>query len=430
MFLNEMHKDFKEFSSKNSIFLSLVFLLVLVYPLFMLSVEHWSSGIYSLLCLISIGYLFKKNEFKYPDEVKIYAWIVLLFFASILVSSTLNDWTYNSYRRLGMELKILVFIPLFLLMAKHIAVRKWFAYSIPFAGIVLGLHGVFDVLIFDEKYANASYGKIITGDISGLLVGLSGVLFIYSKDKFLKYACVIAMLLAAITCIISVSRNGWLVLIFNAVFLLFLSYNKNKKLMPVFIILPVIAFILAGTILNTERNLDAAVDQFNVYMNDKDKSQIDLRRSSIGYRLGQWQAAWAAFPEKPIFGFGPGNSSLVINDYIEKGLADPDLYHKDAAYNMGHVHSQYFDTLLVQGIVGLVLVLLMLFYPLWVFIKYYKGNEVYANLGIVLVASYAIAGLTEIPFISDNFTSIYFMYMAVFYLNVIDNISLPEHAST
>lgn len=430
MFLVNVYKDFKDFSSKNSLVLSLFFILILIYPLFTLSVKHWSSGIYSLLCLISIGYLFKKNNFIYPREVKIYAWIIFLFFVSILISSTLNDWTFNSYKRLGMEIKILIFIPFFLLLSQYTDIRKWFVYSIPFAGIVLGIHGLFDVLIFNEPYANASYGKIITGDIAGLLVGLSGVLFIYSKDNFIKGVCVIAMVLAATTCIISTSRNGWLVLIFNALFLLFLLYKKNKRQGIIFIILSVIIFILAGTILNTKSNFDTAVKQFKIYSDDKERSKIDLRNSSIGYRLGQWRATILAFPEKPLFGFGPGNSSLVINDYIDKGLADPDLYHKDAAYNMGHVHNQYFDTLLVQGIVGLILVLLMLFYPAWVFIKYYKDNEVYANIGMVLVMSYAIASLTEIPFISDNFTSIYFMYLSVFFLNVIDKTPLPERATS
>lgn len=428
MLFSQLYKDFKEFSSKNSLVLSLFFILILIYPLFTLSVKHWSSGIYSLLCLLSIGFLFKKNNFIYPREVKIYAWIVFLFFVSILISSTLNDWTFNSYKRLGLEFKILFFIPFFLLMAQYTAIRKWYVYSIPFAGIILGTHGILEVLVFNEPYANSSYGKIITGDIAGLLVGLSGIIWIYTDDKLLKKICMIAIILASITCVLSVSRNGWLVLFTNVVFLILITIKRNKKYAILLVLFSLIAVLIGSAIIKPKRNLDAAVNQFESYFDKSKRSNVDLRRSSIGYRLGQWEAVLVAFPEKPIFGFGPGNSSLVINDYIAKGLANPDLYHKDAAYNMGHVHNQYLDTLLVQGLFGLVLLLLMLFYPAWIFIKYYRNNEVYANLGLILIISYSISSLTEIPFISDNFTSNYFMYLSVFFLNTIDKVPLPERA--
>ena len=364
--------------------------------------------------------------------MKIYAWIVFLFVVSILISSTLNDWTFNSYKRLGMEIKILIFIPFFLLLSQYTDIRKWFVYSVPFAGIVLGMHGLFETLIFNEPYANASYGKIITVDIAGLLVGLSGIIWIYTNDNLLKKICIIAIILASITCVLSVSRNGWLVLFTNIVFLILIliTVKRNKKYAVLLILFSLIAVLIGNTIIKPKKNLDAAVNQFDSYFDKSKRGNIDLRRSSIGYRLGQWEAVLAAFPEKPIFGFGPGNSSLVINDYIEKGLADPDLYHKGAAYNMGHVHNQYLDTLLVQGLFGLFLLLLMLFYPAWVFIKYYRDNEVYANLGLVLLISYAVSSLTEIPFISDNFTSIYFMYLSVFFLNVIDKTPLPDRVTS
>lgn len=420
MFLSEIYKDFREYSSKNSIFLSIVFLLVLIYPLFILSVKHWSSGIYSLLCVISIVFFVRKKNFIYSTEVKTYAWIVFLFFVSILISSTLNDWTYNSYKRLGMEMKILVFVPFFLLLSQYAEVRKWFIYSVPFAGIILGAHGILDVLVFRDPYADSSYGKIITGDISGLLVGLSGVIFIYSKDSILRKICMVAIVVASITCVLSTSRNGWLVLVANISFLLFLSFRKNKKYFLILIIIPIIGVVIANTIINTKGGLDAAVNQFNEYFDKRKFTQSGIAQSSVGIRLEQWRVTLIAFQDQPVFGAGPGNSSIVINDYINKGLAHPDIYNPKAETAMGHVHNQFLDTLLVQGVVGLTLLLLILFYPAWIFFKYYKKNEIYANLGLVLIVSYVISSLTEMPFVSDNYTSIYFLFMAVFLLNVID----------
>lgn len=421
MLLKEVFKDFREFSTKNSFILSLFFILVSVYPLFILSIKHWSSGIYSLLCLLSIVSFLKKTNFSYPKEVKIYAWIVFLFFISILISSTLNDWTHNSYRRLGMEMKILVFVPFFLLISQYEDTRKWFIYSVPISGVILGVHGILDVLAFDAPYADSSYGKIITGDIAGLLVGLSGVILIYSKDKALRKICIVAMILATITCILSTSRNGWLVLAVNVLFLLFLSFRNNKKLFLVFMIVPVVGGGISTSMMGSVSGLNTAIKEMKVYADVNERNKINLTQSSIGFRLEQWRVTLIAFPDNPIFGVGPGNSGLVINDYIKKGVADPDLYHKGASTDMVHVHNQFLDTLLVQGIVGLILLLLILFYPAWVFLKYHKKNEIYANMGFVLIVSYVISSLTEMPFVSDNYTSIYFIFMTVFLLNVIDS---------
>lgn len=421
MFFVDVYKDFKGFSSKNSRILSSVYILILLYPLFILSVRDWSSGIYSLLCLIAIGYLFKKDGRSVPREVKIYSWIIFLFFISILISSTLNNWTENSYYRLGAEAKILVFIPFFLLVAKNTQLIKWFVYSIPLAGIVLGGHGIIEVLIFSEPYSNTAYGKIITGDIAGLLVGLSAVIFFYTNDEVLKKICIAAFILAAITCVLSTSRNGWLVLAANISFMLLLSFRKNKKLLLLFMIIPIVGFVIANTMIDSKVGLNAAVNQFEEYADVNQRKKINLTSSSIGFRLEQWRVAILAFPDKPVFGAGPGNSGLVINTYIKKGIADPDLYHSGASTDMVHVHNQFLDTLLVQGIVGLLLLLLILFYPVWVFIKFYKNNELYANMGFVLIISYVISSLTEMPFVSDNYLSIFFMFMAVFFSNVIDS---------
>lgn len=424
MVSTEFYNDFKEQLSTNGFIIAISFILITFYPLFTLSIEHWSSGIYSLLGLFSIVYLFKykkNNRLEHSPELIIYVMIVLLFFISILISSTLNDWTYNSYRRMGMELKILVAVPLLLMLSQYTILRKWFIYSIPLAGIILGIHGILDVTVFDDPYADSAYGKIITGDIAGLLVGLTGVILIYTDIRKLKAICLLAMILVTITCILSTSRNGWIALVINMIFLLILSFKHNKVVTLKLLILVLISVSAATTMMNPKSNIDMALNEFDDFIDKDKRAKIDLRQSSVGYRLEQWRIALLAFPEKPIFGYGPGNSSLVINDYIALGLADSDLYHKDAAYNMGHVHSQFFDTLLVQGLFGLIILLLILFYPAWVFIKYYKKNEVYANLGLILVMSYAIFSLTEIPFISDNFTSIYFIYMGVFLLNTLDD---------
>ena len=421
MFLVDVYKDFKDFSSKNSIVLSLVYILIFIYPLFILTIRSWSSGIYSILCLIAIGYLFKKNEYIYPQEVKNYSWIIFLFFISILISSTLNNWTENSYYRLGTEAKILAFIPLFLLVFKNSELRKWFQYSIPLSGVILGCHGVIEVYIFNEAYSNSSYGRIITGDIAGLLVGLSGVILIYTKDKTLKNICIAAIVLSSITCILSTSRNGYLVLMVNMLFLFFLSYKRSKKSLYLLIIFPVIGGAFATSMIDVKERLNTAVVDFKVYSDVNKRNEVDLTTLSVGFRLEQWRVALQAFPDQLLFGAGPGNSGLVINSYIKKGLADPDLYHPGASTDMVHVHNQFIDTLLVQGIIGFVLLLLILFYPFWIFIKYYKWNEINANMGLILVITYVISSLTEMPFVSDNFTSIFFVFMTIFLSNVIES---------
>lgn len=74
-------------------------------------------------------------------------------------------------------------------------------------------------------------------------------------------------------------------------------------------------------------------------------TKINLTEGDI--RLRVWGVALKGFAEKPIFGWGPENFTQVFNKYY-----DPGLY--SAEFRFDRAHSIVFDTLVNQGLVGLI----------------------------------------------------------------------------
>jgi len=112
--------------------------------------------------------------------------------------------------------------------------------------------------------------------------------------------------------------------------------------------------------------------------------------------------------QNPWLGVGPGNMQKEINKQVGNGEVRVEITH-------GHVHNAYFEVIGTQGAVGLLALLLMLFYPLYVFVHNKQYDRRIAGLGIILMGGFMIFSLTEIPFIHDNFSSIFLTFLSVFF---------------
>jgi O-antigen ligase len=79
----------------------------------------------------------------------------------------------------------------------------------------------------------------------------------------------------------------------------------------------------------------------------------------LSLRLIHWRCTWEIVTEKPayfIFGVGAGNDQILLNKCFEKEKYWAHRY----SYN---AHSQYFQTLLNSGMIGLILLLLIFIIP-------------------------------------------------------------------
>jgi len=114
--------------------------------------------------------------------------------------------------------------------------------------------------------------------------------------------------------------------------------------------------------LTVKQRVDITIDEVVSYYSDG-------RMSSIGYRLEMWKASYLSARDHNFLGAGENSFKSEM-----KRLAQEDKVHK-SLQNFVDPHSQYFNTLLDQGIIGFSSLLLIFFIPLKVLLNNLKDRS-------------------------------------------------------
>ncbi len=396
----------------------ILFVLLFLFPILSLSVRHWLSASFALLAFLSLFFAWRSKK-PVQREEKILLAIFGFYFFSILLSSTVTGWSDSSYHRLGTELKYLVFIPFYLYIRQHPTAWRGLILTIPFGGIILGFQSIYDIYFTEVPYANGVYGPIILGDLAMLLGIFSLIFALTNKHKFWIGVNFLAVTLAMLAVVYSGSRNAWLASIAGLIILPFLIGSRTtfKRVSRVYItILTVATIIIISTPSSITSRAGMVAEEFkNYFQLDLTMSVDKMLTSSVGERLDMWSTAVDIIKENPLLGVGPGNMGLEINKLVDKWQASPTLYRKPDEVRGIHTHNAYLELMGTQGIIGLSALLLMLFYPLYVFVQNKHYDLRIASMGIVLMSGFIIFSLTETPFIHDNFSSIFITFLSVFF---------------
>nr|BDT26839.1 O-antigen ligase family protein [Bacteriovorax sp. HI3] len=109
------------------------------------------------------------------------------------------------------------------------------------------------------------------------------------------------------------------------------------------------------------------------------------RKDYDATRLGQWQAAIAAFKERPVFGYGYLN-------FEKHSVNIKQRYHFLVPDFKGHAHNNVFEMLGSTGLLGVTTFILWL--VLW-FKELYNRSDVLAQIGLPFIVTFFIGGLTQ-----------------------------------
>ncbi len=411
---------------ENSTFNIAVLTILFLLPILSLSVRHWLSGMFSILALLALATIFRNLRQPLCREEKIILIIFAFFLTSFTISATLNNWTESSYRRIGTEFKYLLFIPLYLLLHRREKILDFLILGIVLGGIVLGLQAIYDTLFTARARGWGIYGPIVFGDLSALFFAFSLLTMVYRRPTGLwRLIVLLSIVLSLLAVYLSGNRNGWLAAI-TFLFILPILWPKRtlRQILAFYIgglVIVVIAFGLFHNKISERANI--AITQFSDYFTlRKDPEAFrahNLKGDSVGFRLEQWRIALIVFRDAPWFGHGGGNASRVENEYVKKGLGHPDIYNPKSYTNIGGLHSTYFETLVNEGLIGICILIFFLGYPLYIFIRFRKHESFASSLGIILIIGYMIFGLTENPFVHDNYSSFYLTSLAVLFATMI-----------
>ncbi len=386
------------------------YFLLFLFPIAVNSVRHWASTIFTLLCLLSFSY-------PYWRKVMLTAWekyLLALFaacFAAFMISNLVNGWGEKQTGVLGVEIRYLLFIPLYYMLRLYDRSARWLLLGCLASPFVLLGQALYEVEVLNQFRAMGVYKSpglfamyaLITGSLS------FATWFLYKDHRVLRWLIPCSIIAAGAALIYSGSRTTYFtVVVYGVVLAVLLLRGRTRMIFLAGIMIASVATYNGSSIVKSQ--VTAAKEEIAHYFALPDPADARHRHGSFGERLQMWRAAWLIYMDNPVWGTGRRNFSSSAKPYMERGLVAP------VAAQHPHPHSAYFEMLAANGSVGFVLLLALLLYPLYFFMRAYKHRSGPALFGIMFSTAFVIYSINDAaPFIYGNFLSTYLVFLGAFF---------------
>lgn len=220
----------------------------------------------------------------------------------------------------------------------------------------------------------------------------------YPKGAFKRYILMISLLIMFVAIYFSFTRAAYVALVIAFGYYFIVRWRLTKPL-----VLLTIIGIIGGAIYLTYQNkyLDYAPNfertithtQFNNLL----EATYQMEDISTMERVYRWVAGGHMVSENPYFGYGPGN---FVNFYKSHTVTGFQTYVSDNE-DLSGIHSYYLMTAVEQGLIGLIIFLVLVFYTL------IKGEHIYHQTDnidrrrIIIMALLALIVIDSFQIIND-----------------------------
>ena len=378
-------------------------------PALLLSTNNFSVVIVAFVVVFSIHYLVKNRthcDFNKYDLL-ITCCLGAYFFANLPI--TIVDGGTLRYFQGGSRL--LLCIPIYLMFRKAFILRSAQAYEWLSIGVIVGSFGalvlaLYQFVILHMPRVDGFLFSINFGYLACSLAFLALCLSIKSKYKHLL---LIAFIASIISTVLTLTRGAIFAIPLLLILCALLNWKRlNLKLTSTFIV-GFIALSL-GTYWNSD-SVKQRID-YTAYEVSHIISGDVKAATSTGTRLYLWKAAIEAFKQSPFIGL-PYNEREALNKQL---YAEGKVNEYTRDLNRGHAHSQYFEMLASNGILGIVAIIMILAVPFVVFTQHYrKTNSLWGYTGAVFVAGFMLFCLTEAPLQANLISAFYGFILATFF---------------
>ena len=400
----------KPFAANPEITERIVYFLIFLFPIAGMSVKHWITNIFNILALIALFSLRKPREPLLKQE-RIFLWICAAYFGMFLISSFVNGWEQEQTYHLGTELRFLLVIPLYLLLRRYENCTKWLIRGAIVGGFILFAQAFYDIAILEFDTARGVYSKNIIGP-SAVLVSFWSLYYLWANVKTINiyslFFILLSIILALSTVGLSGSRGAYVSFLLTATACI-LFFSK-----PRWMFLSIAGAIITSIVLYQNVNIvkdgvNTAVKEIPVYFQAPDHTKDPSSTTSTGVRFEMFRTSALIVRDNPLTGIGPGNYRKTIKTYIDKGEAHPILV------DFKYPHNTFLEVLTAKGFIGLLTVLLIFYYPAYLYIKGYKSSENTAVIGLIQVTAMTGFSLTDHSVVlMNNYTSILLLALAIF----------------
>ena len=353
------------------------------------------SALYFATLIAVVGLIIDRKKLSPLNNLE---WAFFLVILLLLLQGALSWWA-NGFPEHGLvhiknrQAKLLLLIPLYLFVRKNGLSIPLFCVLIIIGGFMAGLDGFIEFARNDfQLWKRLREGEqftihyaFITASFA-VILSVLGICF-FSEKKIFGSLLLIVSLFVSIGVLVSGTRGVWLALfLVFVVTLLVFRPHLGAKLMLIMSAL----LIILSIILYQQPYIKGRIHQIFVEL----QAYGDTTRttSSIGSRIDMWKAAWQMGTENLVFGVGPGG----FNAAAKKGIGEKKWAAHLARYE--YPHNQYMATFATRGLPGLLLLMLSLGIPAYLFFKYYKkikgASRFLALSGLMLIFYVAICFLT------------------------------------
>ena len=355
------------------------------------------------------------------NEINIIHWAVLFFVGSFALSSIVGvDWyksLWDNHERMLGLFTILHYVIYFFVLS--FAIRdekkwKWLLRFFLLGGILVMFIGFIQkinptfLLNSGSGRVSATLGNGIYYSGYGLfLTAIGFLLFILEKKGGWRTFGLLGSFAGMIGIFAGGTRGSILGFICALALslLLYAYYNRSTKHRKVFFAasLALIGiFLLVALLVNTGTLKSSGITGLDRLL------RTNISDTTASTRFLAWDIGVQAWKEKPIFGWGPNNYYYAFNQYFSPKF----LEHGYGETWFDNAHSVIFNTLAVQGILGLLAYFFLFVAPIIFLFKKYRDKKVILSHALVMVYFLA-AHFIHNAFVFENPTSyLYFFFIA------------------
>ncbi len=349
-------------------------------------------GVMILISVILSIYRFGKGKdtFNVILKNKIIWFFLAIFFYGV-----------GSYFTIGYSNSVLVsmffMLTLVLFLPKSLCTKNNMMGLVLLGSLFVFISAVYYSIVLGQGRSGWGINVIPFTTFSAVLAVFSLVFMCVEKTKKTRIIYVLCFSLAFLSILIGQSRGVFLALFVSGVvsFLIVFDWKSFNKKYAI-----AAAFFIFSLGLIVYPKVDSRINQTQaefVRIADGDYG------SSIGLRIKMWSAAIELSKVSPLFGLGKGYMDEFLKVYAN---TDDPTMQPLVRYEPSHFHMQILTTLVKRGWVGLILLLLPIFYICY---HLYRYRTLGGILSFSMVMVYVVAGLTDNPFGHGQLTMLFWL---------------------
>lgn len=405
-----------------------VFLCLSIASLLIVGKGHNLAGI--LLLIPTIFFIWPLNKPKLPTQY----WLLVFFFSAFFLLYPISViFKGGDLSDLDQPSRFLVALLIAILLIKYPPKIKYLTLGFALSAIIAFIIAIIQNYYFDLPRAFTGinsipwfkgYMPIQDGGIAmtlGLVNLCLSIYYLKAKKNIFAITLFISAFCGIYASILSGSRGAWVAFPIIILYLIW-EYRTHLKSRTTLIS---IGILLTLALLSLSQN-QTFTSRINQATHELSVFKLGNDNSSIGVRLVLWQSALLTAKDYPIFGAGYPERIESRLEQIKAGSFSSQINKR---YIKVHAHNQYLEHLSVFGIIGLIFLLSVFFYPLWLHIKNNPKNReqrVLNQCGVICILSVMAYCLTQ-AFFSHTSGTIFYPLMVIIFLTASRSIEIKSN---